>query len=57
MGRITEFQWLVYSRKAQGGFCVVCALFAKEDDRKHVGQLVNKLFIKLEKEEYNSTPT
>ena len=42
---LTEFQWLVFSPKIQGGFCIACALFAKEEERKHLGQLVNKPFV------------
>ena len=39
----------MYSTKAQGGFCIACALFAKEDDRKYLGQLVNKPFLNWKK--------
>ena len=42
---LTEFQWFVFSPKTQGGFCIACALFAKEEERKHLGQLVNKPFV------------
>ena len=46
---LTEFQWLVFSPKTQGGFCIACALFAKEEERKHLGQLVNKPFVNWKK--------
>ena len=46
---LTEFQWLVFSPKTQGGFYIPCALFAKEEERKHLGQLVNKPFVNWKK--------
>ena len=46
---LTEFQWLVFSPKTQGGFCIAYVLFAKEEERKHLGQLVNKPFVNWKK--------
>ena len=37
------------SPKTKGGFGIACALFAKEEERKHLDQLVNKLFVNWKK--------
>lgn len=38
--------WLVYSSKLDGAFCVCCALFANEKERKNMGALINTPFQK-----------
>ena len=39
----------MFSPKTQGGFCIACALFAKEEEKKHLVQLVNKPFVNWKK--------
>ena len=39
---LQRFNWLVYSREANGGFCLPCMLFGQATDNMDVGVLVTR---------------
>jgi len=59
---LNKFSWLVYSKQANGGFCLSCMLFGKGNDGMDLGVLVSKPLINFRKaldelKDHDSRPT